>query len=144
MSSRTVHPDFYKHLKYKEDSLINLYLGLRDFVLEIHPKSNELLYHTHALTSLYSVSEKMSDAFCMIPIYTNHLNLAFNKGTILNDPKKLLEGTGKWMRHIPIKTKEDYQNKEVVKLIQSAINLATEDATAKEINQGKTISKIKN
>ncbi|WP_226789050.1 DUF1801 domain-containing protein [Polaribacter porphyrae] len=144
MSNRVIHPDFLKHLKHKEDALINLYLGLRDFILEIHPKSNELLYHTHALTSLYSVSKKMSDGFCMIPIYTNHLNLAFNKGTILNDSNKLLQGTGKWMRHISIKTEVDFKNKEVEKLIQSAIDLALEDSTAKEMNKGITISKIKN
>ena len=144
MSSRAIHLDFLKHLNYKEQALINLYKDLRDFILDINPKSNELLYNTHALTSLYSVSEKMSDGFCMIPIYKNHLNLAFNKGTILNDPKKLLRGTGKWMRHISIKTKADYNNKEVRELIQSAIDLALEDSTAKKINQELTISKIKN
>ncbi|MFK7782958.1 DUF5655 domain-containing protein [Psychroserpens sp.] len=143
MNTRIIHPDFLKHLKYKEQSLIELYTGLREFILEIHPQSNELLYHTHALTSLYSVSEKMGDGFCMIPIYTNHLNLGFNKGTVIRDPKKLLQGTGKWMRHIPIKTINDYRNTDVETLIRSAIQLATEDSTAKALNQGLTISKIK-
>ena len=144
MSKRAIHSDFLRHLKHKDQSLIDLYTDLREFVLEIHPLSNELLYHTHALTSLYTVSEKMGDAFCMIPIYTNHLNLGFNKGTIINDPKKLLQGTGKWIRHIPIKTKSDYRNKGVEVLIKSAIDLALEDTTAKHINQGLIISKIKN
>ena len=87
--TREIHPDFWNHLKYKDQGLIDLYIGLREFILSIHPKGNELLYHTHALTSLYSVSEKMSDAFCMIPIYTNHFNLGFNKGALLNDPDNL-------------------------------------------------------
>ncbi|WP_033959429.1 DUF5655 domain-containing protein [Psychroserpens jangbogonensis] len=144
MSKRTIHPDFLNHLKHKDQSLIDLYTDLREYVLEMHPKSNELLYHTHALTSLYTVLEKMGDGFCMIPIYTNHLNLGFNKGTVINDPKKLLQGTGKWIRHIPIKTKSDYRNKDVETLIKSAIDLALEDTTAKYINQGLIISKIKN
>lgn len=144
MSIQSIHPDFIKHLKFKEQSLIDLYEDLREFILEIHPQSNELLYHTHALTSLYTVSEKMSDGFCMIPIYTNHLNLGFNKGTVINDPKKLLQGTGKWIRHIPVKTISDYRNKDVETLIKSAIYLALEDTTAKHINQGLIISKIKN
>lgn len=141
--TREVHPDFLKYLKHKEQGLIDLYLNLRDYILGIHPKSNELLYHTHALTSLYSVSEKMGDAFCMIPIYTKHLNLGFNKGTLLKDPKNLLQGTGKWIRHIPIEKEEDFKNKAVKDLIEKAIALATEDSTSKKLNQGLVISKIK-
>lgn len=141
--TREVHPDFLKHLKNKEQVLIDLYLELRAFILNIHPKGNELLYHTHALTSLYSVSEKMGDAFCMIPIYTNHLNLGFNKGTLLEDPQNLLQGTGKWIRHIPIEKESDFKNEAVKELIKNAIALAEEDSNAKNLNQELTISKIK-
>jgi hypothetical protein len=141
--AKEVHPDFLKHLKYKEQELIDLYLNLRNYILSIHPKSNELLYHTHALTSLYSVSEKMGDAFCMIPIYTNHLNLGFNKGTLLKDPQNLLEGTGKWIRHIPIEKEADFKNEAVKDLIKKAVALAIEDSNAKKLNQGLVISKIK-
>ncbi|WP_411767295.1 DUF1801 domain-containing protein [Winogradskyella sp. A3E31] len=141
--TRELHPDFLRHLKYKEQALIDLYLELRSFILSIHPNSNELLYHTHALTSLYSVSEKMSDAFCMIPIYTNHFNLGFNKGALLNDPNNLLQGTGKLIRHIPINSTEDFQDKKVKGLLENAIALAIEDSNAKKLNEGLTISKIK-
>lgn len=140
---REVHPDFLAHLKYKEQKLIDLYLDLRAFILSIHPKSNELLYHTHALTSLYSVSEKMSDAFCMIPIYTNHLNLAFNKGTLLEDPHDLLQGTGKWIRHIPIEKEADFNNQAIIDLINRANELTMKDTNENKLNQGLTISKIK-
>ncbi|MHA7056470.1 DUF1801 domain-containing protein [Aquimarina sp. M1] len=143
-TKREIHPDFFKHLKYREQELIDLYTSLRDYILSIHPKSNELLYHTHALTSLYSVSAKMGDAFCMIPIYTNHLNLGFNKGTLLKDPQNLLQGTGKWIRHIPIEKVEDFNNEAVKSLIERAIALAIEDSNSKELNQGLVISKIKN
>ena len=141
--TRELHPDFIKYLEIKEQSLIDLYVELRTYILGIQPNSNELLYHTHALTSLYSVSEKMSDAFCMIPIYSNHLNLGFNKGTLLKDPQNLLQGTGKWIRHIPIKSENDFKNQSVQELIIQAYELAHEDSTAKKLNQGLTISKIK-
>jgi hypothetical protein len=144
LNKREIHKDYREHLERKEQSLIDLYSGLRDYILDIHPTSNELLYHTHALTSLYSVSEKMSDGFCMIVIYTNHLNLAFNEGTLLADPHKLLQGTGKLMRHIPISTEGDFKNDKVLAMIKSAIEMATEGSTAKTMNQGLTITKIKN
>ncbi len=76
--AKEVHSGFLFHLKHKDQELIDLYLDLRKFILSIHPQSNELLYHTHALTSLYTISEKMSDAFCMVSVYSNHLNLGFN------------------------------------------------------------------
>lgn len=139
-----IHPDFLKHLKHKDQNLIDVYVDLRKFILKLYPNSNELLYHTHALTSLYSVSEKMNNGFCMIVIYTNHINLAFNKGTVISDPDKILQGTGKWMRHIPIRSESDYNNTAVIELIKSARNLALEDTTAKSLEQGLIISKIKN
>ena len=76
--SRPLHSDFRFLLELKEKSLINLYTGLREFILDLNPDANELLYHTHALTSVYSISEKLADAYCLIPIYTNHLNLGFS------------------------------------------------------------------
>jgi len=140
---RAIHPHFEGPLSFKDQELIDLYTDLRSFILSLYPDCNELLYHTHALTSLYTVSEKMSDAFCMIPIYSNHLNLGFNKGSVLDDPNQLLKGTGKLIRHIPIEAKEDYRNKEVEHLIKAAFKLAIEDREKVSKAVGQSISKIK-
>ncbi len=66
-SNKELHPDFLYFLKYKDQEFIDLYLELRAFMLDIYPEATELLYHTHALTSVYSLSEKLGDGFCMIP-----------------------------------------------------------------------------
>lgn len=142
-STRAIHPDFEKFLQLKPQECIDLYTDVRNYVLELYPEVNELLYHTHALTSVFSISEKLSDAFCMIPIYTNHLNLGFNKGAILDDPNGLLVGTGKLIRHIPIKTASDYRNDAVKKLIILAIELSVSDMKKPSKVIGTTISKIK-
>ncbi len=76
---RKIHPDFLYLLEFKEQKLIDLFKDLREYILEIHPDSNEILYHTHALTTVFSISDKLGDAFCMLPIYTNHLNLGLTK-----------------------------------------------------------------
>lgn len=143
IENRPVHADFYNLLKHKDEALIDLYTDIRDFVLSLHPEANELLYHTHALTSVYSVSDKLGDAYCMIPIYTNHLNLGFNKGTLLLDPHKLLQGTGSLIRHIPVRSPEDYMNVAVEQLIRAAIELAVADMGKPSKVSGKVISKIK-
>ena len=142
-SLRPLHPDFQSVLETKPQSLVELYIDLRNFVLELYPDSNELLYHTHALTSLFTVSEKMGDGFCHIPVYSEHLNLGFNEGTLLSDPNNLLQGTGKLIRHIPVKATTDYRNPEVKALLQEAIDMALEDLTSPPKSKGKTISKFK-
>jgi hypothetical protein len=141
-NSRPISLDFQIVLDSKDQSLIAIFEDLREYLLELYPDSNELLYHTHALTSVFSISEKLSDAFCMIPIYTNHLNLGFNKGTLLEDPEKILTGTGKLIRHIDVKSPEDYRNPTVKALIQEAIRFAITDMDKPTKSIGVTISKI--
>ena len=141
--TRPIHPDFLHYLEFKEEELIFLFEDLRSFLLELVPECNELLYHTHALTAVFSHSAKLSDAFCHIPIYNEHLNLGFNKGAILPDPDQLLQGTGKLIRHIPIQQKEDYRNPKAGYLIRTAIQFALEEMKKPAKEQGMTISKIK-
>lgn len=140
---RDVHTDFQFYLDLKDKELISLFMDLRKYILELYPDCNELLYQTHALTAVFSVSDKLSDAFCMIPIYSNHLNLGFNKGTRLKDPHALLSGTGKLIRHIDVKKKSDYRNNKTKALIQEAIEFAINDMDTPSLHKGKTISKIK-
>lgn len=143
MTARPLHPDFLALLSFKEPELVELFCDLRNFLLGLCPDSNELLYHTHALTSVFSVSEKLSDAFCMLPIYTNHVNLGFNKGTLIDDPHKLLTGTGNLIRHIDVKQPSDYRNSKVTALVNEALRFAIEDMDSPVKTVGKTISKIK-
>ncbi len=140
---RKIHPDFLFHLEFKEQSLIELFKDLREYILEIYPESNELLYQTHALTAVFSISDKLGDSFCMIPIYTNHLNLGFNKGTLIKDPHKLQSGTGNLIRHIPVTAPADYRNKKVKDLIKSAVDFAKRDMEKATKLTSQTISKIK-
>ncbi len=142
-NSRPIHTDFQFFLDLKDQEIIELFSDLRQYILELYPDCNELLYHTHALTAVFSISEKLSDAFCMLPIYTNHFNLGFNKGTLLKDPNQLLTGTGKLIRHIDVKTPNDYRNPKVTALIQEAIDFAKKDMDKPTKSIGKTISKIK-
>ena len=142
-TTRPIHPDFQFLLDFKDQEIIDLFTDLREYILELYPDSNELVYHTHALTAVFSISDKLSDAFCMLPIYTNHLNLGFNKGTLLKDPDKLLTGTGNLIRHIDVKKPTDYRNPKVKALIKEAINFAIKDMDKPTKSIGQTISKIK-
>ena len=140
---RPIHPDFQFFLDFKDQDLIDVFIDLREYILELYPDCNEFVYHTHALTAVFSISDKLSDAFCMLPIYRNHLNLGFNKGTLLKDPNKLLTGTGNLIRHIDVKKVSDYRNPKVKALIKEAIDFAIKDMDKPTKSIGQTISKIK-
>jgi len=140
---RPINPAFDQLLQTKDASLIKLYKQLRKVILDIHPEANELLYHTHALTSVYSITKKLGDAYCHIPIYTNHLNLGFNKGVLLEDPHSLLEGTGKFIRHIHLRDSSDLESKGLRDLIAAAVNFSKGDVDTDQYVTGQTINKIK-
>lgn len=143
MNPRPLPADFQLLLDLKDRALADLFLDLRAYILDLHPEANELLYHTHALTSVFSTSEKLSDAYCMIPIYSKHLNLGFNKGTLLKDPHQLLTGTGNLIRHIDVHHPKDFRNAKVKALLLESIRFAKEDMEKPSKTVGKTISKIK-
>jgi hypothetical protein len=111
--------------------------------LSFYPEASELLYHTHALTAVFSISERLSEAFVMLPVYKAHMNLGFHKGTVLPDAEGLLRGTGKLIRHISVSEPGDYRNPEVAELIKAAINIAIRDIEKPPEKIGQTISKIK-
>ena len=57
-NTRPIHPDFQSLLDLKSKALIELFRDLRSYILQLAPYSIELLYHTHALTAVFSVQSK--------------------------------------------------------------------------------------
>ncbi len=59
-------------------------------------------------------------SFAYLLANKNHVNLGFNDASKLNDPKGLLEGTGKDMRHIKIKKVADIDRELMVEWFKAA------------------------
>ena len=49
------------------------------------------------------------------------MNLEFWRGTELQDPKSLLEGTGKKLRHVKIKAMSEIDDAYIKKLLEESI-----------------------
>lgn len=60
---------------------------------------------------------------CWILVYSDHVDFGFFKGAQLKDPKKLLEGTGKGLRHIKVYSRADIKEKEYAALLKQASSL---------------------
>jgi len=66
------------------------------------------------------VTYKSDTVFCAIAPHKRWVNLQFHQGVNLPDPQNRLEGTGKAMRHIKIRTPADVDDA-VVSLILAAL-----------------------
>ena len=52
---------------------------------------------------------------------SRHVNLMFYDGVELNDPEELLEGTGKRLRHVKVRSPVDARNPALKALVQEAV-----------------------
>jgi hypothetical protein len=63
----------------------------------------------------------MTEHFCYIGAFKNHVNLGFNYGADLPDPEHLLEGSGKKFRHVKIDSAEKVKLPAVRRLVEAAV-----------------------
>jgi hypothetical protein len=59
-------------------------------------------------------------AFAYVNAFTAHVNVGFFRGAELSDPGGLLEGTGKFMRHVKLGPGRDVDTAALLKLIKAA------------------------
>jgi hypothetical protein len=60
---------------------------------------------------------------CMLMVGKKHVTFGFLRGTSLPDPDKLLEGTGKNLRHVKLYSTEELRKPALKKLILAAARL---------------------
>lgn len=59
-------------------------------------------------------------AFGYVNVFRAHVNVGFFRGAELDDPKKLLEGTGRFMRHVKLYPERDVDAAALLDLIETA------------------------
>lgn len=143
MNTDELHPDFERCLSDYQPKLQRLYRDIRKLVLSVHEDPNELLYNSHALTSAFSLSEKLKDAFCHVALYSKHINLGFNSGALLDDPSGILKGTGTKIRHIPFRNGDGLESPEVRSMLERSVDFAQKHLGGAQRIKGQTFSKIK-
>lgn len=59
-------------------------------------------------------------AFAYVNAFTAHVNVGFFRGAEIADSDGLLEGTGKFMRHVKLGPERDVDGRALMKLIEAA------------------------
>lgn len=63
------------------------------------------------------------DPFCGVFVYSAHVTMEFGRGAELQDPHHVLEGGGKFRRHIKLRTLDDIATKHLREYIERALQL---------------------
>ena len=64
---------------------------------------------------------------CCFMVGKEHVTFAFMRGALLSDPAQLLEGTGKGVRHVKLRSVADVKKPGVKKLVVQAAKLNKKD-----------------
>jgi hypothetical protein len=120
-------------------------LWLRDFVWDLYPHCNELIYDNYnALAFGWSPTDKVGHTFCSIAIgRTSHnVHFGFYWGSEIADPEKKLIGEGNQYRYILVEDVKKFPKTYIKKLLKEAYaNSLAKVKDNKQLLQGETIVK---
>jgi hypothetical protein len=122
-------PALIKFLKPYDREIQDLALKLRALVLAEMAPCYENIYDAYSAVAIgYGTSDRLRDGIFHIAVYSQHVNLGFNDGATLDDPKGILQGAGNRIRHITIKTLDDIKRPDLRAYIRGARKQALADA----------------
>ena len=106
-----------------------LALNLRALLLEEMAPCYENIYDAYSAVAIgYGASDRLRDGIFHIAVYSKHVNLGFNDGAALDDPKNILQGKGNRIRHLTFKSTADLARPEIRAYIRRAKKKALADA----------------
>ena len=137
--------ELVKFLRPFDDEIKSTVLWLRNFVWEIYPTSNELIYDNYnALALGWSISDRLGHVFCNIAIgRTSHnIHFGFFWGTEIADPEKRLIGEGNQYRYLLVRSINTFPKTYIKKLLKASYaNSKSKVKDERQIVQGKTFIK---
>ena len=95
--------------------------ALRAVILDGHPEAVEVVRLGDRAASYGLGPKKMSEAYAYVSPQRDYVNLGFFQGADLPDPEGLLEGTGKRLRHVKVRSVEEAAQPAVRDLVEAAL-----------------------
>jgi hypothetical protein len=102
-----------------------LFRAVRAALRKRLPGTNELVYDYHTFFVIaYSPTEHPLDAIASFAARTDGVRLYLMNGPQLPDPKKLLQGSGKQVRFVPLESAARLAHPDIEALVTAAIDRA--------------------
>lgn len=119
--------DLLKFLEAFPPESREIALWLRDWVWDLYPKCNELIYDNYNFLAFgWSPTDRMSDIFCSIAVGTRGVIFGFMWGVKLDDPKGLLAGGGNQFRSLRVPDVKEFPQNDVKHLLKQAFEISVE------------------
>ena len=137
--------DLLKFLKPFSTEITERVMWLREFVWDLYPQTNELIYDNYnALAFGWSPTDKVGHTFCSIAVgrTSNNVHFGFYWGAEISDPDKILLGEGNQYRYILVTDKSTFPKAYIKKLVKEAFaNSLAKVKDKKQISHGQTMVK---
>ncbi len=137
--------DLLKFLRPFDEDIRDRVLWLREFVWDLYPTANELIYDNYnALAFGWSPTDRLGHTFCSVAVgrTSKNVHFGFYWGSQISDPKKMLIGEGNQYRYILVKSKETFPKAYIKKLVKEAYsNSFAKVKDKRQLTQGATITK---
>jgi Domain of unknown function (DU1801) len=130
-------------LKPYNRGIQELTIALRQLVLEEMAPCCEYILEVYIVAMHYGPTHRLKDAICYIGVLKDHVNLGFLRGSELADPQRILDGTGKQMRHIKIRNMSDLLRPSVRAYLQEACERAGYEVASEKAKTVSTVVKRK-
>jgi hypothetical protein len=105
-----------------DKAITALTLPVRGLVLDEAPSAIETIYNAYNAVALgYAFNGRLKDSFCHVAVYGQHVNLGFNQGAKMPDPRGVLEGSDKQVRHISIRRRKELEQPWLRRYVRAAI-----------------------
>lgn len=117
--------DFDLLLNKYDDGIRELATASRELIVKLIPKSDEKVYFGWRVVR-FSLDGTMAGQFIAIGPQKKYVNLYFMNGTELDDPKALMNGDGKKMRHVSITDVRQLKSAALKALIKASAKLQRE------------------
>jgi len=122
MPINKTHGSFEDILRAAGPRLRPLCQALRNLVASLDKDFVEVVWLRQEIASFGVGPKKMTEHYAYIGIQSSYVNLGFYHGAALRDPTHLLEGTGKRLRHVKIRTAAEVKNAAIAALLRDAID----------------------
>jgi hypothetical protein len=121
MPARATHGVFEDILTGAEKDVRSTCTALRRLIASTHRDFVEVVWTRQRIASFGVGPKKMTQHYAYIAAQRAHVNLGFYKGACLDDPRGLLEGSGKNLRHVKIADPAAAKGSAVRALLRQAV-----------------------
>jgi hypothetical protein len=121
MATNQTHGSFEDILAVARPELRPLCESLRKLIASLHPGFIEIVWPKHKIASFGVGPKKMTEHYAYIAVQSSHVNLGFYRGASLPDPRGLLEGAGKKLRHVKLRSISAADDVAISALLRHAI-----------------------